>query len=103
MSPHTVHTRLVALLVGVVIAAAAACCTFLLLPAQSEQATGVEYGYVYSGAKSSSASFIEANMDQSSILVQGSSEFSTPSSLVPQVPSQVFGATNYGLRMMCVG
>lgn len=103
MSPHTVHTRLVALLVGVAIAAAAACCTFLLLPAQSEQATGVEYGYVYSGAKSSSASFIEANMDQSSILVQGSSEFSTPSSLVPQVPSQVFGATNYGLRMMCVG
>jgi D-alanine transfer protein len=35
--------------------------------------------------------------------VLGSSEFSTPARTVAQVPSQVFGQANYGVRLMLVG
>ena len=33
----------------------------------------------------------------------GSSEFSTPKKVVPQVPVGVFGENDYGLRCMLVG
>lgn len=73
------------------------------MPAQSALDTAVEYGYVYSGVKSNSVAFAKSAMDDSSLLLFGSSELSTPSSLVPQVPENVFGTHDYGLRLMLVG
>ena len=97
------HTRLAALVIGVGVAVCAIVLVFALFPAQSQLRNGIEYGYVYSGAKSSSVDFVEANLSDESLLVLGSSELSTPKRLVPQVPSEVFGTTDYGLRLMLVG
>jgi len=63
----------------------------------------VDYGYVYSGVKSSSVEFVEAAMSEESLMVLGSSELSTPRRLVPQVPVQVFGKADYGVRLMLIG
>lgn len=103
MEPRIVHTRLVALAIGVGLAVCAIAAIWMLFPAQSVVKEGVEYGYVYSGTKSSSTTFVEANMDDRSLIVFGSSEFSTPRKVVPQVPSQVFGKADYGLRLMLIG
>lgn len=100
---QTIRHRLYALLVGVAVAALVVVATFVVLPAQSLHDEGTDYGYVYSGAKSSSVEFLRANLRDDSLLVLGSSEFSTPASTVAQVPSQVFGTHNYGLRLMLVG
>lgn len=100
---RTLHSRLAALAVGVGVAVCAIVAVCLLLPAQSQVDAGREYGYVYSGVKSSSVDFANANMDEDSLVVFGSSEFSTPRRLVPQVPAEVFGGTDYGLRLMLVG
>jgi len=103
MEPSVLHRRLAALVCGIVVAALVVAATCLALPAQDAGAKGAEYGYVYSGAKSSSVPFIRSAMDENTLLVLGSSEFSTPSRLVPQVPSGTFGGNNYGIRLMCVG
>ncbi len=103
MDARTLHTRLAALAGGVAVAACVVSAVCLLLPAQSATQKGVDYGYVYSGAKSSSVDFVRANLYDDSILMLGSSEFSTPASIVPQVPAQVFGTNNYGLHAMLVG
>ena len=88
---------------GIAVAAAVVAGAHVVLPAQSTTDADSDYGYVYSGAKSSSVDFVKANMDDSSLLVLGSSEFSTPAKTVPQIPSQTFGNANYGLRPMLVG
>lgn len=103
MEGRRLHGRLAALAAGVAIAAAVVVATHLALPAQGVCDSSLEYGYVYSGAKSSSAAFVRAAMDEDSLLVLGSSEFSTPARLVPQVPAQVFGTSDHGLRLMLVG
>ncbi|MBO7673848.1 MAG: hypothetical protein J6S63_02410 [Atopobiaceae bacterium] len=103
MDTTTLHRRLRALLVGVLVAACVVAATFVVLPAQGVRADDVDYGYVYSGAKSSSVAFVKANLQQDSLLVLGSSEFSTPARLVPQVPAAAMGTHNYGVRLMLVG
>ncbi|MBQ9057570.1 MAG: D-alanyl-lipoteichoic acid biosynthesis protein DltD [Atopobiaceae bacterium] len=99
---QTIH-RLIALLGGAAVAAAVALVLTVSLPAQSLGIQSYDYGYVYSGAKSSSVSFMTSAMDDSSLVVLGSSEFSTPSRIVSQMPVNVFGAHNYGVKLMCVG
>lgn len=103
MEARLLHTRLIALVAGVAVAVCAIVGVSFALPAQGEVEPGVEYGYVYSGVKSQSVAFAKAAMTDESLLVFGSSEFSTPASIVPQVPSAVFGANDYGLRLMLVG
>ncbi len=103
MEARTLHMRLLAMVGGLVVAAGVVGATFALLPAQSTHDEAADYGYVYSGAKSSSVDFVRANLGQDSLLVLGSSEFSTPASTVPQVPAQTFGTHNYGLHLMLVG
>ena len=53
--------------------------------------------------KSQSVDFAKSAMTDDSLLVFGSSEFSTPKKVVPQVPVGVFGENDYGLRCMLVG
>lgn len=103
MDAHILHKRLVALICGVGVAACVivGCC--LMLPAQAGHDAQTDYGYVYSGAKSSSVDFVRANLREDSLLMLGSSEFSTPAQTVAQVPAQVFGTNNYGVRPMLVG
>lgn len=103
MESRVLHRRLLALLVGLAVAAIFVLATFVVLPRQDANDNAVEYGYVYSGAKSSSVDFVHANLGDDSLLMLGSSEFSTPARLVPQVPSQTLGTHNYGLRGMLVG
>ena len=103
MNPRQVRLRLAAACAGVALAGVGAACVFTAWPAQGESSADANYGYVYSGAKSSSVDFMRASMTDRSLVVFGSSEFSTPSSIVPQVASQVFGTTNYGLDLMLVG
>lgn len=103
MKPDTLHSRLAAMLAGVVAFLCAMVATFALLPGQSACDSNTDYGYVYSGAKSSSASFIKACESEDTLVVLGSSEFSTPKRLVPQVPAVTFGTRNYGVRLMLVG
>lgn len=91
------------MMAGVAVAAAVVAGTFVVLPQQATHDETVDYGYVYSGAKSSSVDFIKANLRDDSLLVLGSSEFSTPARTVPQIPSQVFGTNDYGLHAMLVG
>lgn len=103
MEAHTLHRRLLAMAAGVVVAGCVVVGVSLALPAQAVHDEGTDYGYVYSGAKSSSVDFVRANLGEDSLLVLGSSEFSTPASVVPQVPAQTFGTHNYGFRCMLVG
>ena len=103
MEPHVLKTRLAALVAGVVVAVAVIVGIALALPSQAAHDASVDCGYVYSGAKSSSVSFVRANLTDNTLLVLGSSEFSTPARTVPQVPAQTFGTHNYGLRLMLVG
>lgn len=103
MESKTLSRRLVALLVCIICACMVVAGSFLVLPAQSVTDPNTEYGYVYSGAKSSSVDFIRANLTDDSLVMLGSSEFSTPASSVPQIPAQVFGTHNYGMRAMLVG
>ena len=75
-----------------------------LLPAQESQADPAkDYGYVYSGAKSASTGFCSAAMGKDAVLLFGSSELSTPPSLVPQVPANIFGVRDCGVSLMCIG
>ena len=103
MTPHALHSRLRALVIGVAVALCVVGAVFLLFPSQSQVPAGKDYGYVYSGVKSSSVDFATAAMDEQSLLLFGSSELSTPRRLVPQVPAAVFGDTDYGLHLMLVG
>lgn len=88
---------------GVAVAACAVAATYALLPAQSVHDEKADYGYVYSSAKSSSVDFVRAVMGEDALLMLGSSEFSTPARTVPQIPAEVFGTHNYGVRPMLVG
>lgn len=96
-----------AVLGGALLGATLFCALFaavqIALPAQDDRAPGIDYGYVYSGAKSESIPFATAGIDDDTYLLFGSSELSTPKELVPQVPSAIFGEHNYGMRLMCVG
>lgn len=103
MDPAQVRLRLAAACVGVALAGVGVAAVFCTAPSQGEVDASRDYGYVYSGAKSSSVDFMRAAMSDESLVVFGSSEFSTPASVVPQVPSQVFGTHNYGLDLMLVG
>lgn len=102
-APQHMKSRFAALAAGVAVAICAIVAVFLLFPAQSQVRDGVEYGYVYSGAKSSSVDFVEAAMGDDSLAVFGSSELSTPKKTVPQVPAGVFGESDYGLQLMLIG
>ena len=76
----------------------------VLLPALASLARdGVTYGYVYSGVKSASVDFTAAGMEADDMLLFGSSELSTPASLVPEVPAVVFGRNPYGVGLACIG
>lgn len=88
---------------GIAAAVAVVAGAFVVLPEQATHDEATDYGYVYSGAKSSSVSFVRANLRDDSLLMLGSSEFSTPARLVPQIPSGTFGSHNYGIRPMLVG
>ena len=103
MEPRLLHTRLIALLAGVVVAVCAIVGVSAALPGQAVSDPGTDYGYVYSGVKSQSVAFAKSAMTDESLLVFGSSELSTPKSVVPQVPVAVFGENDYGLRCMLVG
>ncbi len=103
LDDETVRHRLAALLLAFVGACVVVAASFVFLPAQSAHDPQVDYGYVYSGAKASSVEFVRSNLSDDSLLMLGSSEFSTPASSVPQIPATTFGANNFGLRAMCVG
>ncbi len=103
MEVKTLHRRMVALLVGIALAACFVVATFILLPKQSLHDDTTDYGYVYSGAKSSSTGFVHSVLTDNTLVVLGSSEFSTPQRLVPQVPAGTFGNHNYNLHLMLVG
>ena len=103
MDSRTLHTRLAALVVGAAVAVVAVVCAFVLFPNQAIVRERIDYGYVYSGTKSSSVDFVESALTDESLIVFGSSEFSTPRRVVPQVPGQVFGTADYGVRLMLVG
>lgn len=105
MEARPLHTRLVAFVIGVCIAVAACCAIAFSFPPQADVEEGVDYGYVYSGVKSASVPFMQAAMDDESLLMFGSSEFSTPAKTVPEVPAAVFGQAeyDYGLHLMLVG
>lgn len=103
MDSRLLHTRLIALLIGVAVAVCAIAGVVLAFPQQAESDAETDYGYVYSGVKSASVPFVEASMTDESLLMFGSSEFSTPASIVPQVPAAVFGGNDYGLRLMLIG
>lgn len=92
-----------AVIAGIVACAAVIVAVSFALPAQGEVDAAEEYGYVYSGAKSSSVDFAMAGADEDTVLLFGSSELSTSSELVAQVPSEVFGKRDYGIDLMCVG
>lgn len=103
LDDETVRHRLAALLLAFVGACLVVVVSFVVLPAQSTHDSMTDYGYVYSGAKSSSTKFVRSNLHDQSLLMLGSSEFSTPASSVPQIPANVFGKNNYALQAMCVG
>ena len=103
MEPRLLYTRLAALIAGVVVAVCAIIGVAIAMPAQGQSDPQVDYGYVYSGMKSQSVDFAKSAMTDDSLLVFGSSEFSTPKKVVPQVPVGVFGENDYGLRCMLVG
>ena len=103
MDPKTVRARLKALVAGIIIAVLVIGLVNTRIPSQTDGAGKADYGYVYSGAKAEAVDFVRANLTDSSILVFGSSEFSTPADTVPQVPSQVFGLHNYGVKPMLLG
>lgn len=79
------------------------CCIQVVLPVQSAVDPEKDYGYVYSGAKSESLDFVRAASTDETVLLFGSSELSTPSSTIPQVPAEVFGMNDYGLDLMYIG
>lgn len=89
--------------IGALLFAACFATLEMLLPSQSYVGSGRNYGYVYSGAKSSSPDFALASSPEDSVLLFGSSELSTPESLIPQVPSAVFGQNDYGLDLQFIG
>jgi len=91
------------LLGGCVLFAIALVTVCVVMPAQSYVGSDKDYGYVYSGDKSSSVAFNTASMQDDSMLVFGSSELSTPSGLIPEVPAAVFGKNRYGLDLTYVG
>ncbi len=94
----------IALLVACIVFAAALFAVDRALPAQSYVGDeNKDYGYVYSGVKSSSVDFTTASMADDALLLFGSSELSTPPSLVPQVPASTFGMRDCGVDLMYIG
>ncbi len=92
------------LIIGLLLVAALVAAVELAIPRQDSVDTAEKnYGYVYSGAKSASVDFSTAGFDENTMLLFGSSELATSGSLIPQVPSEVFGANNYGLNLVYVG
>ena len=103
MDAKLLHTRLIALVIGLVVAICAIVGISMALPPQDAVDPDYDYGCVYSGVKSSSVPFMKAAMDEESMFMFGSSEFSTPPRIVPQVPAAVFGRHDWGLHPMLVG
>lgn len=85
-------------LFGAVVAGAEA-----LLPSQSHVDSQKNYGYVYSGAKSSSVEFNLLGNGDNSYLLFGSSELSTSASAVPEVPAKVMTTYDFGYDLTYVG
>lgn len=92
-----------ALVIGVALFCLVAAAVYAMLPQQSSVDERKNYGYVYSGAKSASVPFAVASAPRDAMLLFGSSELATSSSLVPQVPAVIFGEHNYGLDLLFVG
>ena len=88
---------------GLLVALVVVMLAFALMPGQGSLDPEREYGYVYSAAKSTSVAFADAAMDEGSLLMFGSSEFSTPTSIVPEVPAGTFATHDYGVHMFLVG
>ena len=103
MEGRTLHTRLVAIAAGAALAIATIACVWASFPPQTAHDPDTDYGYVYSGARSSSVDFANATMTDDSLLVFGSSELSTSKSMIPEVPAAVFGENDYGLQLIYVG
>lgn len=61
------------------------------------------YGYVASGSKSSSPAFTTKGAPDNAMLLFGSSELSTPASVISEVPAMVFGFGSYGVNLAYVG
>ena len=91
------------LALGIVLFLVALSCIQIVLPSQSMVDQKKDYGYIYSGAKSESLDFVDAASAENTVLLFGSSELSTPSSVIPQVPAEVFGMNDYGLDLMYIG
>lgn len=91
------------MLLGIALFLLALCCIQVVLPAQSSTSANVDYGYVYSGAKSESVDFVRAASTDDTVLLFGSSELSTPAKTIAQVPAEVFGMSDYGLDLMYIG
>ena len=89
--------------IGIVAFLMVLCCIQVVLPGQTQVDTSQDYGYVYSGAKSESVGFVKEASTDVTVLLFGSSELSTPSSTIAQVPAEVFGMNDYGLDLMYIG
>lgn len=73
------------------------------LPRQGYVGNELDHGYICSGAKSSSVKFSTASDATDALMVFGSSELSTPPTLVGQVPAVVFGYTDSGVNLNYLG
>lgn len=95
--------RLYALLAGIALAACVIAAAFALMPAQGNVDKSLEYGYIYSGSKSSSVDFVHAATHEDGLVYIGSSELSTPAATIPQVPAGLWAKHSYGVPLMLVG
>ncbi len=90
--------------IGIVLFLGLAVMAHTLLPTQeSVAAEGRNLGYVYSGARSQCTTLVTSGMEESDMLLFGSSELSTPPSLIPEVPAVVFGKNSYGFQLATIG
>jgi D-alanine transfer protein len=103
MPKQSSHIILRGALLGVLLFVVTLAVFVSVLPQQNSHDESKNYGYVYSGIKSQSIAFNTAADAENSVFLFGSSELSTPSSLIAQVPSEVFGTNNYGLNLTYIG
>lgn len=94
---------IIGFLLGIMLFCVSLIAVDILLPTQKSHDSNLNYGYIYSGEKSQSVDFSTSSALDNSLFVFGSSELSTPNTVVSQVPSEVFGKNNYGINLVYVG
>jgi D-alanine transfer protein len=102
-SPRNTRFVLPGIVAAIVAFAVVLAVVEFMFPAQSYVGNELDHGYVCSGAKSSSVKFSTSADGDDALMVFGSSELSTPPTLVGQVPAVVFGYSNSGVNLNYIG